>query len=106
MELCELEQIDDQSARAFEIGETAIFIVRRDQDLFAYKNSCPHRGVRLEWEPDQFLDYEKQYIQCATHGALFKINDGECVAGPCAGKHLEPISCSLIDGKIHLDLNK
>ncbi len=27
-------------------------------------------------------------IQCATHGALFLIESGECVAGPCAGQFL------------------
>jgi len=27
-------------------------------------------------------------IQCATHGALFLIESGECIAGPCAGQSL------------------
>jgi len=30
-------------------------------------------------------------IQCATHGALFRIRDGYCVAGPCAGQGLIPL---------------
>jgi len=49
---------------------------------------CPHRGVPLEWQPDQFLDPSASLIQCATHGALFLIESGECVAGPCAGQFL------------------
>jgi nitrite reductase/ring-hydroxylating ferredoxin subunit len=32
-------------------------------------------------------------IQCATHGALFLIESGECVAGPCAGQSLQALAC-------------
>jgi nitrite reductase/ring-hydroxylating ferredoxin subunit len=38
---------------------------------YVYLNRCPHRGVGLEWHPDQFLDPSNSLIQCATHGALF-----------------------------------
>ncbi|WP_148053418.1 Rieske 2Fe-2S domain-containing protein, partial [Pseudomonas fluorescens] len=53
---------------------------------------CPHRGVGLEWHHDQFLDPSNSLIQCATHGALFLIEDGECVAGPCVGQALTAIN--------------
>lgn len=67
--------------------------VRRDGQVFIYKNRCPHRGVALEWLPDQFLDSSASLIQCATHGALFLIEDGECIAGPCEGKSLTAVAC-------------
>ena len=47
---------------------------------------------RIE-QPDQFLDPSNSLIQCATHGALFLIENGECVAGPCAGQSLTAIEC-------------
>ncbi|MEE8263379.1 MAG: Rieske (2Fe-2S) protein, partial [Gammaproteobacteria bacterium] len=40
------------------------------------------------WVPDQFLDETGNLLQCATHGALFRIEDGFCVAGPCTGASL------------------
>ncbi|MNT92136.1 hypothetical protein D3C72_2333610 [compost metagenome] len=46
----------------------------------------------MEWLPDQFLDSSGSLIQCATHGALFLIESGECVAGPCAGESLLPLA--------------
>lgn len=61
--------------------------------MYVYKNRCPHRGVGLEWLPDQFLDSSASLIQCATHGALFLIEDGECIAGPCEGKSLTALEC-------------
>lgn len=62
--------------------------------MYVYANRCPHRGVALEWQPDEFLDTSASLIQCATHGALFLIESGECVAGPCEGKSLRAIDCS------------
>jgi nitrite reductase/ring-hydroxylating ferredoxin subunit len=30
-------------------------------------------------------------IQCALHGALFRIEDGYCLYGPCQGASLHPL---------------
>ena len=64
------------------------FLVRHGGRVLAYVDSCPHTGAPLNWEPDRFLDIDQRYIQCATHGALFRIDDGLCVQGPCAGQSL------------------
>jgi nitrite reductase/ring-hydroxylating ferredoxin subunit len=58
--------------------------------------------VTLNWMPDQFLDLEGRYIQCATHGALFRFEDGLCLAGPCPGKRLEPVPFNLVGSKIYI----
>ena len=67
--------------------------VRRDGRAYAYLNRCPHRGLALEWRADDFLDASGSLLQCAHHGALFLIESGECVTGPCAGQALEKIAC-------------
>lgn len=64
------------------------FIVKSNGQLYAYRNQCPHAGVNLEWQPNQFLDASEEYIQCATHGAKFRIEDGLCIYGPCQGQSL------------------
>lgn len=61
--------------------------------MFVYLNRCPHRRVRLDWQQDQFLDDSASLIRCATHGALFLIESGECVAGPCEGQSLKAVAC-------------
>ena len=66
----------------------------------AYINSCPHTGINLEWQEDQFLDMDNMFIQCSTHDALFEIDTGVCVAGPCVGDQLQAVELVIEDGYI------
>ncbi|MAZ87478.1 MAG: MFS transporter [Cellvibrionaceae bacterium] len=89
--LCSLSELEDRQSRGFTIGEDAIFTVRQGQQLYIYRNRCPHLGIQLEWLEDKFLDYDGELIQCSTHGALFTIDEGFCVSGPCGGQSLTPV---------------
>ena len=91
--LCTPGELAEGQSRGFVIDELNLLAVRRDGQVYAYRNRCPHRGVPLEWQADQFLDNSGSLIQCARHGALFLIESGECVAGPCAGQGLQAIDC-------------
>lgn len=91
--LCVTSELAEASSRGFVLEGQKLFAVRRNQQAYVYANRCPHRGVALEWQPDRFLDQSASLIQCATHGALFLIENGECVAGPCAGQSLTAIPC-------------
>lgn len=108
--LCDISSIGDPGCRGFVLesqGESvALFVVRRGELLAAYKNSCPHTGVNLEWRPDQFLDLSNSYIQCATHGALFRLEDGFCLRGPCAGDVLESVEVQLEAGQVVVILDR
>ena len=79
-----------------------LFILHHGGRYYAYENHCPHTGVNLNWQADQFLDITEQRIQCATHGALFRIEDGLCEWGPCLGKRLRPLAIEERDGKLVL----
>lgn len=105
--LCHLSELEDPGSKGFEINRVdadalRFFVVRRDGAVFAYRNRCPHTGAPLEWQPDQFLDCEGGFIECAMHGALFDISDGRCLRGPCVGDQLEPLALSLSDDMIYL----
>jgi nitrite reductase/ring-hydroxylating ferredoxin subunit len=91
--LCPTDRLAEGQSRGFEIEGEKLFAVRKDGQVHVYRNRCPHKGISLEWLPDQFLDASASLIQCATHGALFLIDSGECVAGPCAGQSLEALAC-------------
>lgn len=99
--LCQLEDLPDPGSKGFILSEgeaVTVFIVRWQGQLHAYKNQCPHTGAPLEWKPDQFLDFENRFIQCALHGALFEVDSGYCVRGPCAGNSLQPEDV-VVDGR-------
>lgn len=91
--LCASNELADGQSRGFDIGDYRLLAVRRGGQVFVYKNRCPHRGVPLEWEPHQFLDPSASLLRCASHGALFLIENGECVAGPCEGQSLTALIC-------------
>ena len=89
--LCHVNDIDEGASKGFEIGDKKLFAVKKDAVIYVYENRCPHLGIELEWLENQFLDSEGALIQCSTHGALFLIEDGNCISGPCAGQQLNPI---------------
>ena len=80
------------------------FLIYRDKTVYSFLNRCPHTGVNLDWVPHQFLDSNNEFIQCATHGALFNIADGNCLRGPCVGDQLQIIENTVSKGNIYLIL--
>ena len=102
--LCALDDLLDNSTKGYSIssrGKTKeIFLVRCGDNVYGYVNSCPHTGSPLDWVPDQFLSEDKAYIQCATHFALFRIEDGLCISGPCANKSLKSVPIKLENNAI------
>lgn len=102
--LCNLDALEEPGSLGFELDgdDGGLFVVRHDSGIFAYRNSCPHTGAPLDWLPDQFLDPDGALIQCAMHGALFSIDTGECLHGPCVGASLEPLPIQVIDKQVHL----
>lgn len=108
--LCRTDEIADPGSRGFSLqlaGETLeLLVVKREGQAYAYRNRCPHTGVNLEWRADQFLDLTESYIQCATHGALFRVDDGFCLRGPCAGQSLQSLTLHERDGWLYIEDEK
>ena len=102
--LCTEDAVPEGESRGFALpgmrAEAAIFAVKKGGQLFVYYNSCPHTGVGLEWIPNRFLNYEKDLIQCSLHGALFKIETGYCIHGPCARERLTPVEHVIENGTV------
>ncbi len=100
-------EIADSAAKEFSITQydppLELFVLRKNQRFFAYLNRCPHTGVTLNWMPDQFFDIDHEYIQCTTHGALFRVENGYCVRGPCAGASLVAVPIVIQDGMIYFN---
>jgi nitrite reductase/ring-hydroxylating ferredoxin subunit len=103
--LCPLADLADGKSRGFPPppgGLTGLFAVRQADTVFVYVNECPHIGTPLDWWPDRFLSVDGSRIVCATHGAEFRISDGECLRGPCFGERLQPVVIQIKDGTIYV----
>ena len=56
----------------------------------AYFNECRHVPIPLDAGGRKFTNADG-VLECKTHGALYRRDDGECVSGPCMGSRLIPI---------------
>ncbi|REH39822.1 nitrite reductase/ring-hydroxylating ferredoxin subunit [Paraperlucidibaca baekdonensis] len=100
--LCANADLIDNEARAFRSPAGEVIVVNRDGQSYAYHNSCPHLGINLEFNPDEFMDSENHFLICSNHGALFQVEDGLCVSGPCQGESLLAVPIQISDGYIEL----
>ncbi|WP_165857485.1 Rieske (2Fe-2S) protein [Marinobacter sp. JSM 1782161] len=95
------DDLADNECRQFTLpDDSSGFVIRHRGHVYAYRNLCPHLGIELNWLPDQFMDPDHCFIQCANHGALFTVDDGHCIAGPCAGDQLIPLALERNRGRL------
>ena len=104
LKICVIDDIPLNGAKGFMIDNNdfplQLFVIRKDKNIHAYENRCPHMGTNLDWQPDQFLDLSNSLIQCSTHGALFRIEDGLCVFGPCINQSLTEITSEIRNNNV------
>lgn len=101
--LCYADDLPEATARGFDPppgGFIGLFAIKYRGAIHVYLNSCPHLGVGLNWAPDRFLNPTGDRLICATHGAEFRIEDGEALRGPCLGERLTKIDFTLDQGVI------
>ncbi len=106
VEVGPIDELEDPGCREFSIGEGDWpfrgFVVRRGEDVFAYQNFCVHVGHPLNWSPNKFLTKDKSAIICASHGATYEIETGNCFAGPGSGKTLRKLPVSVREGMVYV----
>lgn len=105
--LCRLDELGATGCREFRLGggEWPLkgFLVRAGAEVHAYVNRCAHLALPLNLLPDRFLTYDGSMILCTAHGAIFEKATGYCVAGPCAGKSLDPVPVRIVADYVLLD---
>jgi nitrite reductase/ring-hydroxylating ferredoxin subunit len=79
------------------------FILRRDEDddVFAWRNSCPHKP-EVPLDPGNGAIVTDRHVVCHEHGARFVRGDGFCSSGPCQGAALAPIGVTVRDGDVYV----
>ncbi len=102
--LCAFEDIADPGSKGFLFREGDAlflgFVVRRGETVIGFVDRCPHAGMPLAMVQDRYLTREGDLILCSSHGALFRVDDGVCVGGPCAGQPLRGWAVRIEDGAV------
>lgn len=82
-------------------GQTCrAFAIRFEGQVHAYLNRCTHVAMEMDYQPDRFFDDTGQWLLCATHGAAYRPDTGECAGGPCRGGLIK-IELSEADGVVY-----
>jgi nitrite reductase/ring-hydroxylating ferredoxin subunit len=105
-ELGPADAIPDGQGREYIFGPAydafRMFVVRRGEQVFGYLNVCPHFSLPLNYRPDQFTTRDGE-ILCSMHFALFRFDDGVCIAGACPGRSLDPVHVEVTpDGTLRI----
>lgn len=99
-----VEEIPEGESRKFVFvrggQEIEAFAFRRNGDLYAYINRCRHVPMTMDWVENQFFTEEGDFLLCATHGACYLPETGECVDGPPRGKFLISVPLEIREGEI------
>jgi nitrite reductase/ring-hydroxylating ferredoxin subunit len=101
IQLCALADIPDAGALELEHEGDSLVLLRYGLQAYAYLNVCPHAGRPLNWAPGRFLVAHGQLV-CASHGAAFKAETGECIGGPCKGSSLRAFKLEVDDLQVYL----
>lgn len=77
-------------------------LVLRDANgaLRCYRNLCKHLPIPLDGGTRRFMDPTGRYLECGTHGATYRPEDGLCVAGPCEGERLDALPLVEENGRL------
>ena len=98
--LCHIDDVAEGQARGFgplEGSKRKVIVVRRKGVLHAWLDACPHysTGTPMAWKTDAYLNGERTHLTCHSHNALFEMDTGECILGPCLGQSLTRIEIAV-----------
>jgi nitrite reductase/ring-hydroxylating ferredoxin subunit len=98
------ELVESGTGIRFEVSDgrhrLPAFVIRVQGRARAFLNRCSHLSLELDWTPGYFLDAEGKRIVCATHGATYDPQTGNCLGGPCKGTGLVSVSVVELDGAV------
>ncbi|MCH8467581.1 MAG: Rieske 2Fe-2S domain-containing protein [Roseinatronobacter sp.] len=105
--LAPLDDLPDGEARGFEVPglRCKVIVVRKGGRVFGWRDLCPHYagGTPMAWKRDAYLNGARDHIACHAHGALFDIETGACMQGPCLGKRLTRVPLEIgTDGVVRM----
>lgn len=104
--ICHISDISTSLCKEFvlqdDLESKDAFLIYVDNHCYAFINSCPHTGINLNWQKEQFFSLDGAYLQCSLHGALFEPDNGLCIYGPCLGQRLKSLDIVIENDIIYL----
>lgn len=104
--LVQPEGLSPGEARLIEVESEdrpeSVILMRTEAGFRAYYNRCRHLPISLDWGDGDVLDESGRLFLCRNHGALFRVTDGLCTAGPCRGEKLIQLALDVREDGVYL----
>ena len=94
------EEFEDGAARQVRAMGRVLVVVRLGGDVYVLDDRCSHEDFSLA---EGEVDAGSAEIECARHGSMFRLKDGE----PCSLPATRPVArydVRVIDGRVEVDL--
>jgi len=95
-----LDEFEVAKPRQLQVGELVLMGVRVGDDVFVLDDRCSHEDFSLS---EGAVDVETCEIECARHGAMFRLSDGEPMTLP-ATKPVHRYAAFVRDGRVEVEL--
>jgi 3-phenylpropionate/trans-cinnamate dioxygenase ferredoxin subunit len=99
--LCSLDDLEDGTARKFDVDGVAVAVVRIGESVYAINDICSHANVSLSGG-DVWCD--ELELECPQHGSAFHLETGEPSTLP-ATQPVAVYAASVIDGQVVMDVD-
>ena len=95
-----LDGLTDGGATQVRAAGRTLVLVRIGDDVFVLDDRCSHEDFSLA---EGEVDVDDRTIECARHGALFSLRDGQAVTFP-ATRPVAAYDVRVTDGTVEVDL--
>ncbi|NIB38828.1 Rieske 2Fe-2S domain-containing protein [Pseudomaricurvus alkylphenolicus] len=92
-----LEELGVGDQRCVAVSSLRLLICRTDSGVYAIENRCPHANLPLQGGV-----VVSDVIRCPSHGAKFRLQDGQPAIGRLAPVKTFPVS--VVEGRILVDV--
>ncbi|MHB8378764.1 MAG: Rieske 2Fe-2S domain-containing protein [Acidimicrobiales bacterium] len=86
--------------RQLRVGGRTLVAVRIDEKVYVLDDRCSHEEFSLT---EGEVDVETAEIECARHGAMFRLSDGAAVTLP-ATKPVGHYDVQIVDGRLEVSV--
>jgi nitrite reductase/ring-hydroxylating ferredoxin subunit len=107
--VCRSLELAEGAVRTAHLGQDdqglpimALLVRERSGAIVAYRNLCRHLPVPLDGGTGELLSEDGAHLVCGTHGAIYRLQDGYCVDGPCEGLALQRLFVREENGDLYV----
>jgi 3-phenylpropionate/trans-cinnamate dioxygenase ferredoxin subunit len=93
-----LDDFVDGQARQVRVDGRVLVVVRIDHDVYVLDDRCSHEEFSLA---EGEVNVANREIECARHGAMFRLSDGEPMSFP-ATRPVAHYEVSTRDGRLEV----